>query len=575
MHRIFPNCSAILGPKAREAWQISYGTKLILPIPTLYHNISSINSKVDPNLYPCTYGTFSTICLTVSRLPPGSEGAVRDVAEAYRTIPLHHSQWPGLVVRLPEEDSFAVDTAFCFGFGPSAGIYGNVADAGADIFRAKGLGPLSKWVDDHIFFRIRKVHLADYNHQRALWATEIAASSNPVLDGGRKWFKGALMPNDSAEEFDEDASRPILDLSSASPRSAEDSLFSYCMDDIDTLSARLGIPWEKSKDIPFSSHPTFLGFVWDLQNKTVSLSKHKQTKYLAAVASWQGSRTHVLLEVQKLHGKLLHASLIIPEGRAYLTNLERCLGIYQDNPFMPRTPPHQTKDDIQWWQNILSGPILSRPVPGPCTVHNFHAYSDASSGHGIGITIKGWWRAWVLLPGWNHDDRDIGWAESIGFEMLVRSILHTEASGITFKVFGDNWGVIEGWWKGRSWNRACNNVFRRVHRLLANSSCTVLTCYIPSAHNPADGPSRGIYPPTSLLLPPIPIPSEIQPFIADIHFPSPSYSPDPAPLAATRQPSTQPFHCVGNNPNLSQRPSQHHAFNTHELERQGEECPHT
>lgn len=38
--------------------------------------------------------------------------------------------------------------------GLSAGVYGLVADAGVDILRAAGLGPLTKWVDDHIFFRI-------------------------------------------------------------------------------------------------------------------------------------------------------------------------------------------------------------------------------------------------------------------------------------------------------------------------------------------------------------------------------------------------------------------------------------
>jgi hypothetical protein len=118
------------------------------PTPT----IRSINSRVDSDLFPCTYGTFATICCYIRALPPGSQAAIRDVAEAYRTVPMHHSQWAGLTICLPGDDSFAVDTASCFGFGPSAGTYGNVADAGANILQAMGLGPLSKWVNDHIFF---------------------------------------------------------------------------------------------------------------------------------------------------------------------------------------------------------------------------------------------------------------------------------------------------------------------------------------------------------------------------------------------------------------------------------------
>jgi len=36
------------------------------------------------------------------------------------------------------------------------------------------------------------------------------------------------------------------------------------MADIDVLSNKLGIPWEKTKDIPFSTAVLFIGFIWDL-----------------------------------------------------------------------------------------------------------------------------------------------------------------------------------------------------------------------------------------------------------------------------------------------------------------------
>jgi hypothetical protein len=135
--------------------------------------VSSINHTIDSDLYPSTWGTFSTVCLLIWRLPPGSEAAVRDVAEAYRTIPVTPTQWPGLVVRLPGEDKFAIDTCNCFGLASSAGSYGIVADAGTDITRALGIGPVSKWVDDHIFFRIPRQHLQEYNNQRQKWSATI------------------------------------------------------------------------------------------------------------------------------------------------------------------------------------------------------------------------------------------------------------------------------------------------------------------------------------------------------------------------------------------------------------------
>src|SRR5882762_10158721 len=124
--------------------------------------VSSINHNINSDLYPSTWRTFSTVCTTIWNLPPGSQGAVWDISEAYHSIPIAASQWPGLVVQL-DNNSFAVDTNACFGCASSSGIFGHVADAGADIFCANGIGPLSKWVDDHIFFQIPRAFLKQYN----------------------------------------------------------------------------------------------------------------------------------------------------------------------------------------------------------------------------------------------------------------------------------------------------------------------------------------------------------------------------------------------------------------------------
>jgi hypothetical protein len=63
------------------------------------------------------------------------------MAEAYHIVPLHPSQLPGLVVRTGD-DEFAIDMSFCFGFSASAGAHGEATDAGADIFRSQGIGPI-------------------------------------------------------------------------------------------------------------------------------------------------------------------------------------------------------------------------------------------------------------------------------------------------------------------------------------------------------------------------------------------------------------------------------------------------
>ena len=63
----------------------------------------SINSFLDSDAFPSTWGTFRTISTLIRGLPPGSQAVVRDIAEAYRIIPLHESQWPSVVVRIAND----------------------------------------------------------------------------------------------------------------------------------------------------------------------------------------------------------------------------------------------------------------------------------------------------------------------------------------------------------------------------------------------------------------------------------------------------------------------------------------
>jgi hypothetical protein len=481
--------------------------------------ISSINHTIDSNIFPCTWGTFSTVGFTIWNLPPGSQASIRDVAEAYRTIPVTPEQWPGLVVKLRDGNKFAINTNNNFGLTSAGGVYGLLEDAAADIFRASGMGPISKWVDDHIFFRIPLQHLPSYNEKRKQWHTQIMANGGQLQDRSRLWYRGDDMPSGRLAEFDEDAGFIFQDLSTASSRSPEDAIFSYCDADIDQLSSTLGIPWETSKTVPFSSRVPYLGFIWDLETCTVTLSDEKKSKYIHAIVEWNLQPKHTQEEVEKLYGKLLHACLVVPKGRAYLTNLESILRGFNNRSFVPHSSPRGTSQDLQWWSAVLTEPSLVRKIPGPHLVVDHQAYSDASSGVGIGITIGEKWRAWRLLPGWKCQGRDIGWAEAIGFELLVRTLLAADSTVKHLKVFGDNRGVVEGWWKGRSRNKLTNEVFRRIHDVASSHGCSIYTRYVPSKENPADDPSRGVYPPPHLLLPAIPCPPELQPFIIDFDAP--------------------------------------------------------
>ena len=476
----------------------------------------SINSSLNSDDFPCTWGTFRTVATLIRNLPQGSQAATRDIAEAYRIIPLHENQWPGVVVRISNSPSqFALNTSNCFGGATAGGLFGLFADALADILRANGIGPILKWVDDFVFFRIPKHALKTYNFERQITRKIIADNGGMQQSGGRLWFKGKTLDDTGAEHFAEDMNFSIQMIKEYRESS---NMYTYGFEEINKITAPLGIPWEVSKDVPFSSTVVFAGLSWDIENKTVSLPDSKKEKYIRAINEWFQQPVHTLDETRKLYGKLLYACHIIPAGRAYLTSLEKMMATFNARPFTPRNPPKLLRDDLAWWRRTLSQPSLLRDIPGGRQIHNIQAYSDASSSVGIGIVIGERWRAWRLLPGWKAKQRDIGWAEAVGMELLVKTILQfSPLSG--FQVYGDNNGVVEGWWTGRSRNEETNQVFRRIHKLLERHKAILSTRYVNTAQNPADHPSRGIYPPRHLLLPPIKLPIEIRDSIIDFDAP--------------------------------------------------------
>jgi len=487
--------------------------------------VRSINSLLNSDDFPCTWGTFNTVCTLVRNLPSGSQAATRDIAEAYRIIPLHESQWPGVVVRISNNpEKFALNTSNSFGGATAGGLFGLFGDALADLLRAKGIGPILKWVDDFIFFRIPRNTISTYNAERETNRLIVATNGGTLQTGGRLWYKGKLLADTGAENFAEDFSFPIRQIRD---HNEGDIVYPYGFDEINEITAPLGIPWETSKDVPFNSIITFAGLSWDIERKMVSLPEPKKEKYCQAINEWQTQPTHTLEDTRKLYGKLLYACHITPRGRAYLTNLEKMMGTFHERPFTPHHSPKHLAEDLAWWMKTLSQPSLSREIPGGRQVLNIEGYSDASSSVGIGIVIGKRWRAWRLLPGWKSAGRDIGWAEAVGMELLIRSVLQSSAPP-GFKVFGDNTGVVEGWWTGRSRNTETNRVFRRIHELVDQSNTILITRYVNTASNPADDPSRGVYPPKHLLLPPVKLPDEITPFVVNFDAPLQPSEQDPS-----------------------------------------------
>ena len=180
------------------------------------------------------------------------------------------------------------------------------------------------------------------------------------------------------------------------------------------------------------------------------------------------------------------------------------LGIFSKKSFMPHRQLRGTINELHWWLHA-HGSRPPIPIPHHPHIVDHQAFLDASTSHSLAVIIGDKWHAWRLYKHWKNNGQDIGWAESMAFEFLIHILLTLNQSSMPLTAYCNNQGVVNSWKKGRSWNTPINIMFRRMHNLLAPSSCWIFVKYITSADNPADRPLHGRYPPTMLLLPQISI----------------------------------------------------------------------
>jgi hypothetical protein len=101
--------------------------------------------------------------------------------------------------------------------------------------------------------------------------------------------------------------------------------------------------------------------------------------------------------------------------------------------------------DLDWWSQLLQSGGVSWPIYPAAKLKNPLAFSDASSGIGIGIVVGNHWRVWRLIPGWKmcNGKRDIGWVEAVTFELLVYTLASLPNVGSHVLIHGDNTGIVK------------------------------------------------------------------------------------------------------------------------------------
>ena len=280
--------------------------------------ISSINSQVDSDKFPTSWGTFDTTSTLVLSLPEGCDAATFDISSAYRITPVRPDQQWGLVISW--EGKFYVDRALPFGLASSAGVFGSVADLLVALYEhSHQFGPMVKWVDD--FFVIR-------------------------------------LPNQSWNETD------FMDYTS-----------------------KFGVPWSMRKLRPLNVIQRYIGFDWDLPNKSVSLPDEKKEAIIHLVDLWLEPKARFSAkDALALHGKLVFAASIFHLIRPYLPSIITFAESFLD-PRAHLHPPRALARDLTWIHYLL--PILpnTMPLSRPDPI-DLDRWRDASTSFGIGVQSK-------------------------------------------------------------------------------------------------------------------------------------------------------------------------------------------
>jgi hypothetical protein len=140
------------------------------------------------------------------------------------------------------------------------------------------------------------------------------------------WEKEGVMP---IVKFEDDLN--IFCFSIAGDPNPDGTIipYTYGYDHPQVLShiASLNIPWCPDKSQNFSTSFTYLGFSWDIENKSITLHDHKRKKFLNCVnnflASFSGAHCQ-MQDMMKIHGSLCHIVYIYPDRCNHLPSLLNC-----------------------------------------------------------------------------------------------------------------------------------------------------------------------------------------------------------------------------------------------------------
>ncbi|KAE8180704.1 hypothetical protein CF335_g9162 [Tilletia laevis] len=284
------------------------------------------------------------------------------------------------------------------------------------------------------------------------------------------------------------------------------------LDEVHEATKELGFPWHPTKRSEFATTVKYLGFHWDLAAHTVTLPDDKRVHFAERVKSFTTSDPKSLRDVRELAGSVQHIAMMARDLAPHTAEIISFLSAWNSQPAYKKLHvPSAVQSEAKTWLRALGGELI-RSIAVPPTTFPHVIYVDASTSWGVGVTSDDRWAAWMLLSGWDKDNRGIGWAEAAALELGVRQAVAMGARNCRVEVFSDNKGVIGAFRRGRSRGRSANSIMRSLIAFEMEHHLDVRVTYVSTHINPADAPSRGEALPGQFL-PVFETPAPLRPFL--------------------------------------------------------------
>ena len=163
-----------------------------------------------------------------------------------------------------------------------------------------------------------------------------------------------------------------------------------------------------------------------------------------------------LLDIQILHGLLVHICLIYISGSSYLPAISNFMSQYNANNFIPCHASKSLHLTLTWWNNQLSIQSFHHQLHSLQLLDDLGIFLDASMSWGIGIIIGDKWYAFKLVPDWKVPGLDIGWLKAVALELLMYFLVQLGHCNAHLLMHSDNTGAIGAHDKACSRNIATN-----------------------------------------------------------------------------------------------------------------------